>query len=309
MSSLHSVPSSLIARNQSWVRQQAQALVSRLPANVERADLIQVGLIAVAQAWLSFEWPGSRDTEAAQQAFVAFARKRVRGAMIDELRQMDHLSRSQRRKVKAIQIARQRYRSANGGEPRLAMLSELCGMSIDEIAALERVAHIEQLASGDEDDDHEFGHVPHPSTEQSEVEARVDTGIVMRRLGQFFAGLPERERQVIDAYLGVGLEPSALAAALQLSPSRISQIYGTLVRRIAVLTGHGPRRAIDQAVPPATQTDFGRLVDKRESQLGHSPDDGAWGELIEQMLTLPTERFGAEPEKGALRVTGDTRWG
>jgi len=308
MSSLHNVPSALIARNQSWVRQQAQALVSRLPANVERADLIQVGLIAVAQAWLTFEWPGAHDTDEAQQAFVAYARKRVRGAMIDELRQMDHLSRSQRRKVKAIQIARQRYRSANGSEPRLTQLSELVGMPIDEIAALERVAHIEQQANGDEDDDHEFGHMPQPYTEQSEVEARVDTGIVMRRLSQFFAGLPERERQVIDAYLGVGLEPAALAAALQLSTSRISQIYGALVRRIAVLTGHGPRRAID--LPDAApQVEFGKLVQEREAELGHSPDDGAWGELLEQMLTLPTERFGAEPERGALRVTGDTRWG
>jgi RNA polymerase sigma factor for flagellar operon FliA len=89
MISMDGVPSVLIAKNQSWVRKQAQALVRHLPANVERADLIQVGLIAVAQAAVTFEWDGDRETEEAQQAFVRYARMRVKGAMLDELRQMD----------------------------------------------------------------------------------------------------------------------------------------------------------------------------------------------------------------------------
>jgi RNA polymerase sigma factor for flagellar operon FliA len=55
MISMDGVPSVLIAKNQSWVRKQAQALVRHLPANVERADLIQVGLIAVAQAAVTFD--------------------------------------------------------------------------------------------------------------------------------------------------------------------------------------------------------------------------------------------------------------
>lgn len=308
MKTLQRVPSALIARNQSWVRQQAQLLVSRMPANVERADLIQVGLIAVAQAWLGFEWPGSHDTEEAQQAFVAYARKRVRGAMIDELRQMDHLSRPQRRKVKAIQIARQRWRAANGVEPRPTQLSELCGIPIDDIAALERVAYVERMSDGDESDDTEFGHAPQAWTGQTEVEARVDTAIVMRRLSQFFARLPERERQVIDSYLGVGLETAALAETLQLSPSRISQIYGALVRRIAVIAGHAPRRSIDQAeVSPSADMDA--LVQQREAELGQAPTDDSWGQLLEQVLNLPAERFGPDSDPDHIHVDSHTRWG
>ena len=56
MISMEGVPSSLILRNESWVRQHANALARRLPSNVERADLIQAGLIAVAQAALGFLW-------------------------------------------------------------------------------------------------------------------------------------------------------------------------------------------------------------------------------------------------------------
>ncbi len=43
MISMQGVPSSLIARNESWVRQQAGALMRRLPSNVEKADLIRPG--------------------------------------------------------------------------------------------------------------------------------------------------------------------------------------------------------------------------------------------------------------------------
>ena len=43
MISMQGVPSSLIAKNESWVRKQAQALARHLPSNVEKADLIQVG--------------------------------------------------------------------------------------------------------------------------------------------------------------------------------------------------------------------------------------------------------------------------
>ena len=138
MISMQGVPSSLIAKNESWVRKQAQALARHLPSNVEKADLIQVGLIAVAQAALGFEWEGDRDTPEATEAFLRYARARVKGAMLDELRQMDHLGRGQRRKLKALQIARERWRGANGAEPGLAQLAELCGMSIDEIARLEQ---------------------------------------------------------------------------------------------------------------------------------------------------------------------------
>lgn len=70
MMSMQGVPSSLIARNESWVRQQANALARRLPSNIEKADLIQAGLIAVAQAALGFEWEGDRDTYEAKDAFV-----------------------------------------------------------------------------------------------------------------------------------------------------------------------------------------------------------------------------------------------
>ncbi|MFO1338823.1 MAG: sigma-70 family RNA polymerase sigma factor [Burkholderiaceae bacterium] len=312
MISMQGVPSVLIAKNQSWVRKQAQALVRHLPANVERADLIQVGLIAVAQAAVSFEWEGDRDSPEAQEAFVRYARMRVKGAMLDELRQMDYLSRGERRKIKVIQIARERHRQQHGGEPSQSALAAATGIPADEINALLQAdqlgRHQVNLDEDGEDGDHgHHGHRFHPATPQEEVEARVDTGIVMRRLESFFAELPDRERMVIDAYLGIGLTPLEVAKSLKVTPSRVSQIYHSVVRRVAIHFGNAPARATDR-YPDKTSDEFAALVRQREEELHRSPQ-GAWDEMMEQVLTQRRGKAAAGEDEDYIEVTPTTRWG
>jgi RNA polymerase sigma factor FliA len=311
MISMHGVPSSLIARNESWVRKQAATLARRLPSNVEKADLIQAGLIAVAQSAIGFKWEGDPDTEEAKEAFVRYARMRVKGAMLDELRQMDHLDRGQRRKIKVIQIARERWQSVHGVEPGLEALSEASGMGIDEVAQLLRAAQAAQTQSLDEDPDSEgYVHVQHPATEQDEVEARVDTGILMRKLEKFFAMLPERERQVIDSYLGVGMTPVQLASSLNLSASRISRLYKSVVERIAQHFSHDQRAFDRLGTDPAKH--FERLVEEREAQLAREAKDLHWETLVESALDPTTQttnaRFGAPEKDSIMKVDGNTRW-
>lgn len=311
MISMQGVPSVLIAKNQSWVRKQAQALVRHLPANVERADLIQVGLIAVAQAAVSFEWEGDRDSAEAQEAFVRYARMRVKGAMLDELRQMDYLSRGERRKIKVIQIARERHRQQQGSEPSQAALAAATGIPADEINALlqaDQLGRHQVNLDGEDGEEGDRGLRFHPATPQEEVEARVDTGIVMRRLESFFAELPERERMVIDAYLGIGLTPLEVAKSLKVTPSRVSQIYHSVVRRVAIHFGNAPARATDR-YPDKTSDEFAALVRQREEELHRSPQ-GAWDEMMEQVLSQRrAAAAGGDHGQDYIEVTPTTRWG
>lgn len=307
---MQGVPSVLIAKNQSWVRKQAQALVRHLPANVERADLIQVGLIAVAQAAVTFVWEGDRDTQEAQEAFVRYARMRVKGAMLDELRQMDYLTRGERRKIKVIQIARERHRQQHGTEPSAGQLAKTTGISADEIHSLlqaDQLGRHQVSMDGDaQDEGGEASHRFHPATPQEEVEARVDTAIVMRRLEAFFAGLPERERMVIDAYLGIGLTPLEVAKSLKVTPSRVSQIYHSVVRRVAVHFGNAPQRATDR-FPDKSSQEFLDLMRQREEELHRSPKD-AWNEMMEQVLAQRGNPAAREDDD-YIEVTPTTRWG
>lgn len=228
---LAGVTSAMIEPHVGWVRRQAQALVRHLPANVERADLIQVGLVAVAMSLTTFEWAGDRNTEPARDAFVRYARMRVKGAMLDELRQMDFLSRSERRKIKQIRRASERHLAMFGTEANLAQLASDTGMTRDEIGSL---LQADALGRNQVDAEEEPGRPQHfyPSTSPGDVEDRVSSAVALREFGAYLDSLPERDQMVLEAYLGTGLGPIDTAAALHVTPSRVSQIYGQLVARI-----------------------------------------------------------------------------
>ena len=137
----------------------------------------------------------------------------------------------------------------------------------------------------------------------------------MRRLERFFAALPLRERRVIDAYLGVGLTPTQLAAELKVTPSRVSQMFKAVVQRTALHFGQDPKRAMDR-LPQGAPDAFERRVAQRELELASGSGDGAWGRLMERALTRSVDPQPAQPAAeaasapgGALRVHSETRWG
>jgi RNA polymerase sigma factor FliA len=310
MISMHGVPSSLILRNESWVRKQAQAFMRHMPSNVEKADLIQVGLIGVAQAALTFVWEGDRETDEAKEAFVRYARMRVKGAMLDELRQMDHLGRAQRRKVKVIQVATERWRGSHGADPTAAELSQSCGIGMEEVFELQLAASSGQTTSLSEisEPDEALSPAHEPATAKDEVEARVDTGMLMRRLEKFFATLPERERLVIDSYLGIGMTPIELAQSMEITSSRVSQLFRSICDRIGIHLGHTHQRSTDRATP-GTTVNIDDLIALREAELARSSSDRAWGELVEEVLAPPHGEADAGPAEKRLVVTSATRWG
>lgn len=308
MISMQGVPSSLILRNQSWVRKQAQSLMRHLPSNIEKADLIQAGLIAVAQASLTFEWEGERDTEEANQAFVRYAQMRVKGAMLDELRQRDHLGRGQRRKVKALELARDRLRGEHGREPTAEELGNACHMSAEEVFDLEvaaRSGHDVSLDEGSDAPDRDA--IPEPATERDEVEARVDTGLLLRRLEAFFATLPERERRVIDAYLGIGLTPVELAQSLNLTVTRVSQLFKSVCERIGLHMHphlHRPDQRSTDRLRPARGMDLEKLITLREAELSRVEPGTAWSDV----LTATLEHC-ARPSAAPAPAPRTARWG
>jgi len=246
---MQGVPSSLIARHESWVRKQASALSRRLPANVEKADLIQAGLIGVAQAAMNFQWEGDPDSEEGREAFLRYAQLRVKGAMLDELRQMDQLSRSQRRKFKVIQIARERWMQGHDTPPTLAELAEVSGIEVDEIAELEHAASTAQTQSLSDDEDPDDHRLPplQAATPSDEVEARVDTAILLRRLEKFFATLPERERRIVELRFGEELTQSEIAAAIGVSQMQVSRLLRRAIGRMRIVADGDESESLELA--------------------------------------------------------------
>src|SRR5574343_1864168 len=88
--------STLIKQYSPLVRRLAHQMIAKLPANIEIDDLIQVGLIGLTDAL-------SRCDVGQGVQFETFATQRIRGAMLDERRGTDWLSRGTRRQQREIE--------------------------------------------------------------------------------------------------------------------------------------------------------------------------------------------------------------
>ena len=89
---------SMLKQYSPLVRRLAHQMIAKLPANVEIDDLIQVGMIGLTDALSRF------DSGQGVQ-FETFATQRIRGAMLDELRGNDWMSRGDRRHQRSIESA------------------------------------------------------------------------------------------------------------------------------------------------------------------------------------------------------------
>lgn len=148
----------LIRRHVPLVRRIALHMIAKLPPNVELDDLIQVGMIGLAEALSRFE------SEQGVQ-FETFASQRIRGAMLDELRDGDWMSRSSRKSQKDIEHALHRLEQRLGRTPMESEIADELGMDLDDYQSLlgkvrgTQLVYLEDMSGGDEGEDFLERHV------------------------------------------------------------------------------------------------------------------------------------------------------
>jgi RNA polymerase sigma factor for flagellar operon FliA len=107
------------------VKRIAYHLMVRLPASVEVDDLIQVGLIGLMDAIGRFD--GSQGAQ-----FESYATQRIRGAMLDDLREADWLPRHIRQKSRQIEASISRLEQRLGRTPSEGEISKEMGLPLDD---------------------------------------------------------------------------------------------------------------------------------------------------------------------------------
>ncbi len=118
------------------------SLDRRLPAHVSRDDLASAGKLALVEALLRFDGPAD---EARAYCYV-----RIRGAVFDELRRLDPLSRHTRTQVLLVRRAAAALERELGRAPFVQEIAAITGLTSDAIAQLERLATAAQACSADE---------------------------------------------------------------------------------------------------------------------------------------------------------------
>jgi RNA polymerase sigma factor for flagellar operon FliA len=209
------------------VKRIAYHMMARLPASVEVDDLIQVGLIGLMDAVGRFD-----GTQGAQ--FESYATQRIRGAMLDELREADWLPRHVRQKSRQIESAIHRLEQRNGKSPTEHEISAELGMAIDQYQSMLGDVKCSQLLYYEDFSDEDSASF----LERYLVDGSNDPLSVLEDEG-FRAGLvaaihhlPERERSMMGMYYEQDMNLKEIGAVLGVSESRVCQLHSQAVARL-----------------------------------------------------------------------------
>lgn len=219
--------SSLIEAYAPLVKRIAFQLMSRLPASVDVDDLIQNGLMGLLDALGRYE-------EGLGAQFETYAVQRIRGAMLDGLRENDWLPRSLRRDMRRIEAAIHALEQQFGRQPSETELAESLGVSLDEYQRMLQEARGHQLVyledfNRDEDDDFLERHLA--ATDSNPLDLLEDSEM-RERLVNAICALPEREQMVMALYYDEELNLREIGAVLGVTESRVCQLHGQAVARL-----------------------------------------------------------------------------
>jgi RNA polymerase sigma factor FliA len=219
----------LIRQYSPLVRRLAHHMMAKLPPNVQVDDLIQVGLIGLSEALTRFE---------ANQGvqFETFATQRIRGAMIDELRENDWMSRGSRKSQKEIEVALHKLEHRLGRSPTESEIATELGMNLNDYQALlykvkgTQLVYLEDMAGGSEGEDGFLDrHILDSDSDPMQLlrNQRLRTSLV-----EAIKHLPEREQYIMSMYYENDMNLKEIAAVLGVTESRVCQLHSQSIARL-----------------------------------------------------------------------------
>ncbi len=211
------------------VRRLAHHMIAKLPPSVEVDDLIQVGMIGLAEALSRFE-----ATQGVQ--FETFATQRIRGAMIDELREGDWMSRGGRKSQKDIEEAVRKLEHKLGRAPIESEIAKQLGMNLDEYQSLlgkvrgTQLVYLEDMGRGHDDEEGFLDR--YVSDEDADPMNSLRDQRMRQSLVKAIKALPEREQYIMSMYYEHDMNLKEIAAVLDITESRVCQLHSQSVARL-----------------------------------------------------------------------------
>ncbi len=206
-----------------------------LPVHVDLDDLVHAGILGLFDAANKFN-PDK------QVVFSSYAKHRIKGAILDSLRQLDWASRDMRRRHKQVEAATRDLASTLQRAPTESEVAEKLGMDVERwrnmMLDLRNVGLISASTRSNESEDLPAPDFPSkPETQPDSICAREQLKHV---LGDAMKTLPERYQKVVLLYYTNEMTMKEIGGVLGINESRVSQIHkSALEKMMAVLQANG----------------------------------------------------------------------
>lgn len=229
------------------VRRCAYRMARRLPPNVEVDDLIGAGtegLLKAAQAYDPTRYP----------RFEPYAETRIRGAILDELRANDAMTRHGRRRLGEVSRAIRKLQHGLGRDPNEQEVADELGMELEQYQKLSetlaRGPALGRLGDKEPDDVAAKGWDPAAALEDKQLR---------QQLAKAIGSLPERTKMVLALYYQEECTQAEIGQILGVTESRVCQILGEAAARLRakldVDTDNTKTRRMKPLQPAASASD------------------------------------------------------
>lgn len=218
----------LIEIYQPYVNRVLERMAIHLPSHVALEDLLQSALVGLFQAIEHFD-PHQGAT------FEAFAYRRIRGAILDELRSADRISRSSRAQVRKIEEAIRGWAQEHGATPGEDVLAGLVGMTTEALSGLLDRAQPwlsldELVLEGDSRSVMLKEVIADPRATLPDVAAqKEDLNACLHRA---FLQLGAREQKILYLYYYEEMRLGEIAALYDLTEARICQLHALALAKL-----------------------------------------------------------------------------
>jgi len=200
-----------------------------LPVHVDLDDLIHAGILGLFDA-------ASKYNPDKKVIFHSYAKHRIKGAILDSLRQLDWASRDLRRRHKQVEAATRDLSAKFERTPTEAEIAEKMGVEVERwrqmVVELRTVGLISASGRGNE---RENGAAPEFPDKQ---EFQPDSMCAKEELREMLMGamktLPERYQKVVVLYYTNDMTMKEIGGLLGINESRVSQIHKTALEKMAL---------------------------------------------------------------------------
>lgn len=208
-----------------FVKRIAYHMISRLPSNVQLEDMVQAGMIGLFDSLKGYDMSKGA-------SFETYARIRIQGAMIDEVRRCDWTPRSVYKKSRELSEAIRSVEKEQGRDAKDSEVAEILELSMEEYYSLVQDAAGCQLLSyedialaGGSQDEYQSGDFNGPYKHIQEDSFKCG-------LADKISNLPEREKLVVSLYYNEEFNLREIGEILGITEGRVCQIHGQALLRL-----------------------------------------------------------------------------